>query len=137
MVIEFELLAMSGDCRHDRFRGRLAIFQRRSRQDAAHDHAGVHVPGLRLEAQLDGEAILSNPVYLGELHRGDQVYQGSQPALVPSDLFERASQLREAKKHVRKALNGLNYGPNAYLLSNLVRCGDCGSSMIGISSTRP
>src|SRR4029079_9299566 len=58
MAIECEFLAMSADRRHDRFRGRLAGIQGRGRQDAAHDHARVHVPGLRLQTQLDGEAVL-------------------------------------------------------------------------------
>src|SRR6187399_2843225 len=46
MAIEFEFLTVSGHCRHDRFRGRLAGFQSRGRQDAAYDHARVHMPGL-------------------------------------------------------------------------------------------
>ena len=48
MTVEFEFLAMRGHRRHNGFRGRLSAFEGRGGQNAAHDHARVHVPRLRL-----------------------------------------------------------------------------------------
>src|SRR5689334_15856845 len=57
MAIEFKFLTMRGYRRHHRFRCRLSAFEGRGGQDTAHDHARVHVPRLRLKADLDGDAI--------------------------------------------------------------------------------
>jgi hypothetical protein len=61
MTVEFEFLAMRGHRRHDGFRGSLSAFEGRGGQNAAHDHARVHVPRLRLKADLDGDA--SSPAW--------------------------------------------------------------------------
>jgi len=62
MTVEFEFLAMRGHRRHDGFRGSLSVFEGRGGQNAAHDHAGVHVPRLRLKVELDGDAVLARLV---------------------------------------------------------------------------
>ena len=53
---------MRGHRRHDRFRGSLSAFEGRGGQNATHDHARVHVPRLRLKAELDGDAVLARLV---------------------------------------------------------------------------
>src|SRR5262249_756726 len=58
MAIEFKFFTMRGYRRPDRFPGGLAAFEGRGGQDTAHDHARVHVPRLRMKAQLDGDAVL-------------------------------------------------------------------------------
>src|SRR5215813_9222709 len=52
MVVEFKFFTMSGYSRHDRLCCCLSAFEGRGGQDAAHDHTRVHVPGLRLKAEL-------------------------------------------------------------------------------------
>jgi hypothetical protein len=46
MALELEFLTMRGHRRHDGFRRFLAALERGGSQNAAHDHARVHVPGL-------------------------------------------------------------------------------------------
>src|SRR5262249_39119875 len=59
MVVEFKFFTMRGYSRHDRLCCCLSAFERRGGQDTAHDHARVHVPGLRLKAELDGDLVLA------------------------------------------------------------------------------
>src|SRR5215831_20138803 len=59
MVVEFKFFTMRGYSRHNRLCCCLSAFERRGGQDAAHDHARVHVPGLRLKAELDGDLVLA------------------------------------------------------------------------------
>src|SRR3954454_24044403 len=57
MALELEFLAMRADRRHDGFRRSFPTVEGRRCQDAAHDHAGIHMPRLRLKSELDGDAI--------------------------------------------------------------------------------
>src|SRR5580704_6967934 len=59
MAIEFEFFTMPGNRRHDGLRCRLAAFERGGSQNAAHDHARVHVPWLRLKTDLDGDPVFT------------------------------------------------------------------------------
>src|SRR4051812_14139142 len=63
MVVEFEFFTMRSDSRYNRRCRGLPAFERRSREDAADNHARVHVPRLGLKTQLDGNAVLAR---LGE-----------------------------------------------------------------------
>jgi hypothetical protein len=58
-VVEFKFFAMRGYNRHNRLCCCLSTFERRGGQDTAHDHARVHVPRLRLKAELDSDAVLA------------------------------------------------------------------------------
>ena len=46
MALELEFLTMRGHRRHDGLRRCLSALERGGSQNAAHDHARVHVPGL-------------------------------------------------------------------------------------------
>src|SRR6516165_8602729 len=59
MLVEFKFFTMRGNSRHNRLCCCLSAFERRGGQDTAHDHARVHVPGLRLKAELDSDAVLA------------------------------------------------------------------------------
>jgi len=59
MAVEFEFFTMRGYSRHNRLCCSLSAFERRGGQDIAHDHARIHVPGLRLKAELDGDLSLA------------------------------------------------------------------------------
>ncbi len=59
MALELEFLTMRGHRRHDSLRGLLAAVERGGSQDATHDHARVHVPGLRLKTDLDGDTVFT------------------------------------------------------------------------------
>jgi len=59
MALELEFLAMGADGGEHRLGGILAARQGRCRQHAAHDHRRVHVPGLRLKADLDRDPVRS------------------------------------------------------------------------------
>src|SRR3954451_9319232 len=53
-----EFYTMRSDSRHNSLCRRLPGFEGRGGEDAADDHARVHVPWLRLKAQLDRDAVL-------------------------------------------------------------------------------
>jgi len=59
MVVEFKFFTMRGYRRHNRLCCCLSAVERRGGQDAAHDHPRVHVPRLRLKAELDGDVVLA------------------------------------------------------------------------------
>jgi hypothetical protein len=59
MAFELEFFTMRGHRRHDGFRRCLAARERRGSQNAAHDHARLHVPWLRLQTDLDRDAIFA------------------------------------------------------------------------------
>src|SRR5262249_18528416 len=59
VVIEFKFFTMRGNSRHNRLCCCLSAVERRGGQDTAHDHARVHVPGLRLKAELDGDLVVA------------------------------------------------------------------------------
>src|SRR6516162_10801353 len=54
-----KFFTMRGESRHNRLCCCLSTFERRGGQDAAHDHARVHMPRLRLKAELDSDAVLA------------------------------------------------------------------------------
>src|ERR1700692_506185 len=59
MTVELEFFTMRGHCRHDSLCCPLPALERGGSQNAAHDHARVHVPGLRLKTDLDGDAVFA------------------------------------------------------------------------------
>lgn len=66
--------------------------------------------------------MLSNRVYLGELHSGQYVNPAAHPALVDEDTFE-AAQRKTARPPRSKAFDG------PALLTGIVRCSGCGHVM--------
>jgi site-specific DNA recombinase len=72
--------------------------------------------------------VIGNPAYIGEIHRYGQVYKGNHTPLISKELYERAAQLRKARTRV---MGKPPSAPSDFLLSNLVRCGDCGRPMVG------
>lgn len=72
--------------------------------------------------------ILRNRVYLGTYSRFGARVAGSHPALITPDDFRAVQDRLNARRN--------NYGkrqPSTFLLAGLVRCGQCGNKMIGVS----
>ena len=76
--------------------------------------------------------ILKNRAYIGEYHFADTVIPGGMPALVSKETFDEAQKRFEQNKH--KARSDEDNRVNFWLTGKLV-CGECGSSMHGISGT--
>src|SRR5262249_23722999 len=61
MTVECKFFTMRGYSRHNRLCRCLSVFERRGSKGTAHDHARVHMPRLRLKAELDSDAVLAWP----------------------------------------------------------------------------
>jgi hypothetical protein len=59
MAFELEFLTMRGHRRHDSLRRLLSARERGGSQNAAHDHARVHVPRLRLKSDFYGDTVFT------------------------------------------------------------------------------
>lgn len=74
------------------------------------------------------ESVISNVAYMGTYKWNDIVIPDAVPALVSKEVFEQAQQRlnsQRGKKHVRTS--------EFYLLTTKLKCGQCGSNMIGMS----
>jgi DNA invertase Pin-like site-specific DNA recombinase len=69
-------------------------------------------------------SILRNPVYIGKIRWNENIFQGIHEPIVSEDLFNRAQELMKTKAKKPDQLFKKNY-----LLSGLVKCTDCGSTM--------
>src|SRR5580704_6438315 len=96
MACELELLTVSRDRHHNRLCRFLASLQGGRRQNATDDHAGIHVPGLRLETDLDGDSIIARKLQrvvkrpkslYGERARGLKKHFEDAGAPAPSQRF--------------------------------------------------
>ena len=68
--------------------------------------------------------MLRNPIYMGKIRYGEKIYKGEHTPIVSEERYLKAQTL--AKKHVSKMETKID---RSYLLTGLIRCGDCGSVM--------
>jgi len=68
--------------------------------------------------------ILRNPVYIGKIRYGEEIFEGKHRAIIPEAKFLKAQML--VKKHIPKTETKIK---RDYLLTGLIRCGECGSIM--------
>lgn len=73
--------------------------------------------------------MLKNRRYIGEYSYGEILHENAVPAIVDKDLFERVQQ-RMAKN---KKAPAVHKAEDNYLLTTKLRCGRCGSYMVGES----
>ena len=66
--------------------------------------------------------LLRNPLYIGQMRWADKLYQGQHEPIIGKNLFDEAQNLTKEKQKNRKLYK-------QFLLSGLVRCGDCGCAM--------
>jgi site-specific DNA recombinase len=79
--------------------------------------------------------LIRNQTYLGLVKYKGELFPGKHPALVTQALFDACKAVRRAKSKVRKTTWGT--GPvRAYLLSGLLRCGECGGKMHSAGSRK-
>jgi site-specific DNA recombinase len=69
-------------------------------------------------------SILRNPVYIGKIRWNDKIFQGIHEPIISEELFNRAQELMKTKIKKPHQVFKRNY-----LLSGLIRCTDCGSTM--------
>jgi DNA invertase Pin-like site-specific DNA recombinase len=75
------------------------------------------------EITINGVAsILRNPVYIGKMRWGKKIYDGLHEPIISKELFEEAQSLAK-EKVIKKRLY------KDFLLTGLVKCSECGSSM--------
>lgn len=80
--------------------------------------------------------ILKNRAYIGEYHYGDIVIEDGMPAIIDEATFDKAQKMLEKNKRngsQRKA--GKPEDAPRYWLTGKLYCGECGSSMQGVSGT--
>ena len=81
--------------------------------------------------------MLKNRAYIGEYHHGDIVVAGGMPVLVDEATFDRAQRrFAENKRKGSQRAHGMD-GSDAprYWLTGKLYCGECGSTMQGVSGT--
>ena len=79
-------------------------------------------------------ALLTNPVYVGKVKLGDDVFDGQHARIIEPDLYDRV-QARVARNAVPK-LNGTASKPSRALLAGLLRCGPCNAAMSATHTTK-
>jgi site-specific DNA recombinase len=72
--------------------------------------------------------VLRNPVYVGKISHGDEIYEGKHPSIIDGDLFDRAQELLDERAALVETR-----APNTsdYLLTGMLRCHACGSAYFG------
>jgi site-specific DNA recombinase len=65
--------------------------------------------------------------------RATALHPGQHPALVDQETFDRCQEIRRARGHARRSRDN-GYQTRVYLLSGLLRCGQCGEPMRALSS---
>ncbi len=90
--------------------------------------AGLRNRGDRLWSNQTVLRVLRNPVYVGKISHGDEVYDGKHPSIIDGDLFARARALLDDRAALVE-----NRAPNTseYLLTGLLRCRACGGAYFG------
>ena len=78
--------------------------------------------------------ILKNRAYIGEYRYGDIVIPGGMPRLISDELFEEAQKRFERNKHKAKTPAVEEDAPR-YWLTGKLYCGECGTTMHGLSGT--
>lgn len=81
--------------------------------------------------------MLKNRAYIGEYHHGDITVAGGMPVLVDEATFDRAQRrFAENKRKGSQRAHGMD-GSDAprYWLTGKLYCGECGSTMQGVSGT--
>lgn len=76
---------------------------------------------------------LKSRVYIGQIERNGQIYEGNQSAIVEREVWERANKLLAS--HAPKRRNFKKKRKYDFALLGLVRCGNCGSVMTSKYST--
>lgn len=72
---------------------------------------------------------LTNPVHIGKNQFKGNVYDGDHEAIVSEDIFNLAQSMMD--KNRREAYNPRPF-ESKYLLSGIIRCGECGAPMMSI-----
>lgn len=75
--------------------------------------------------------LLTNDVYIGVYRHSGFVKEGGVPPIIEREVFYNMQKYLESKKSPR----GRNRQYNDYLLTGKLRCGYCGSFMVGVSGT--
>ncbi len=76
--------------------------------------------------------MLSNPIYVGKVAFKDNIYPGLHESLVNDETFAAAQRILKERGESQALKRG---HPADYLLSGVVRCGQCGHAYIGTAAT--
>jgi DNA invertase Pin-like site-specific DNA recombinase len=75
--------------------------------------------------------VLRNPVYVGKISHGDDLYDGKHAPIIDADLFDEAQKLL-----AERAAESATIAPtlSEYLLSGKLRCRACGGAYVGVGA---
>jgi hypothetical protein len=96
-------------------------------------HHPMSKPGKPLAWTKDSVArLICNPMYAGFITNGEERYPGEHTALVDSETWQASQQLVEERTRTQK----LHIANPEYLLSGLLRCGQCQGAMCPSSTSK-
>ena len=77
--------------------------------------------------------VLKNPLYIGKINFGGQIYTGQQPAIIDDERFNKVQDIIKNNRHVRKNIKNKSF---TGMLSHILKCKHCGAHMINTYSTK-
>lgn len=102
---------------------------------------GLSLSGVRTQRNAEWyqgtvKRIIENPIYKGCVRLHGREYDGQHPAIVSTELWERARLLRAAMKEPSSKGRGRKPKAQHLLTYGMLRCGKCGGAMIPRTDTR-
>jgi site-specific DNA recombinase len=82
----------------------------------------------------------SNPIYIGTLHYGDMIVENYCTPTIPKKLWDKVQGIMQAnagRKHLNRNTDHPRRKSSVYILSGIIKCARCGSSMNGLSTPQP
>jgi DNA invertase Pin-like site-specific DNA recombinase len=101
------------------------IYSLRACADKLFESGLIYKPGIPVIQAATLQKILTNRLYLGEVHNNGERYPGRHQPLVDEITFQ------QAQRALRKDNKPLSYTANTFVFRGIVNCGECGSPLVG------
>ncbi len=89
---------------------------------------GIKTPSQKVWRKQSIAWIIKNPFHKGYIKYGDEIHKGNHPAIVDEELWEKANRILTAKLPGHRFIK--RTPEYIYLLSGLLKCGECGSHYV-------
>lgn len=71
------------------------------------------------------KTILSNPIYIGKIRFEDKIYDGKHKPMISKKIWDKAQENLKQRSYMPEKIH-----PGSYFLAGLLKCPECGSSMV-------